>query len=151
MMKSQWIWRAMAEWEDAHDLEAKSKVSRVMREQLHLFTVFDLPIFINKFTHQCQLEQPECYESREAILKDYIVHLPDLFNKKHGIVVEIDGNWHFNTKKGVRTTNQRNEDYELAGIKLIWLTPEEVKQNDDDGLANMMLSQLINQRKYFVP
>jgi len=141
----------MREWEDAHDLDAKNKVSRVMRERLHLFTVFDKPLFISKVTHQVQLEQPDCYDSRESILKDYVVHLPDLFNKKHCIVVEIDGDWHFNTRKGVRQTNQRNEDYELAGIKLVWLTSAEVKDSEEYDLGNMILSQMINQRKYFVP
>lgn len=141
----------MTEWADAHDLEVKNRLATVMREKLHLYTVFDLPLFISKVTHQVQLEQPECYESREAVLKDYVVHLPDLFNKKHGIVWEIDGMWHFNSHKGVKQTNQRNEDYELAGIKLVWLTPAEVKRKDDDGLANLVLGQLVTQRKYFVP
>ena len=32
----------------------------------------------------------------------------------------MDGDFHFNTKKGVRLTEKRNQYYEYMGVKFFW-------------------------------
>jgi len=151
-MSKQWMWRAMSEWDDAHDSAAKEVVSRVLREELHIHTVFDRTIFINKSTGDWQVEHPEGYASKAELLVDWDVHIPDMFSLILGLAIEIDGDWHFNTAKGRKQTNKRNQNYDFAKIKLLWMTPKEIsKCENDDKLAGLILGLLDKPHLYFVP
>ena len=142
----------MAEWDSAHDSECKQILSRVLKDDLHIYTTFDQILFINKTTGAVTYEQPPECLSKEDVYANYEVHLPDLFSKPHALAVEIDGDWHFNTKKGIKQTNKRNEDYDFAKIKLLWMTPKEILDcKDDDAVAGLILGLLEKPHTYFVP
>lgn len=153
MMSKQWIWRAMKEWDDAHDLEAKGRLQRILKESLYIYTSLDTTIFINKSSAAVTLEQPTGYDSKEAILNDYFVHMPDLFSVAYPqLAVEIDGDWHFNTAKGIKQTNKRNENYDYAKIQLLWMTPKEIlKSKTDEILCGTILGLMDQPHNYFVP
>lgn len=151
-MKKQWIWRAMAEWTDAHDMQAKQKLQRVLRDELHIYTLFDPTVFIQKSSGTVTMEQPSGYESKADILRHFYVHMPDMFSRTHNLAIEIDGDWHFNSKKGVKQTNARNENYDFARIKLLWLTPKEILDSrSDEALTDLVLGLLAQPHTFFVP
>jgi hypothetical protein len=128
---------AMKKWssDDAHDWEAKKRVQDILRARWNYRCVFDRTIFIDKKTFEIHLYQPDGCTSKEDVRRKYEIFIPDIFIKtKQGYkIVELDGDFHFNTKKGVKRTNQRNEMYEYAGIKMIWFyTPKLMKMTIDE-------------------
>jgi len=148
----QWIWRAMSEWDNAHDLECKKIVSNCLRHELHIYTVIDQTIFIHKKSGNWQVEHPQGYTTKGELLVDWDVHMPDLFALMTGLAIEIDGDWHFNTAKGRKQTNKRNEHYDYAKIKLVWLTPKEIADcENDEKLAGLILGLMDHPHTYFVP
>ena len=75
-----------------------------------------------------------------------------VFRNIMSLEIEIEGNWHLNTKKGIKQTNKRNSDYEYAKIKLLWMTPKEILDaKSDDELAGLILGLLDKPHTYFVP
>jgi len=150
-MANQWIWRAMSEWQDAHDLEWKRNISKVLRDKLGLPSVFDQTIFIKRSGFLMWTDShPYGYKSKDALMRDWWVQNPDILVKRHNLVVEIDGDWHFNTKKGIKMTNARNDHYEQGGIKLVWLTSKECDCSPDE-LYEKIMGQLNKPRGYELP
>jgi very-short-patch-repair endonuclease len=88
------------------------------------------------------MEQPAGYETKEALWRDWEVFKPDLLFPIKNLIIEIDGDFHFNTKKGVRQTNKRNEFYEYAGIKLIWYEAKTLKAMSDAELFLDLVDRL---------
>jgi very-short-patch-repair endonuclease len=64
------------------------------------------------------------------------VHYPDLLIKNHKpvIAVEIDGPVHWENTKALKKTNERNLHYEAGGIKMLWLTKNDVLVKDQSDL-----------------
>jgi len=83
------------------------------------------------------------------------VRLPDLYSKQHKIAIEIDGNVHDLTARGMNQTTNRNEEYKSIGVKVIVIN-EQVREFYDltyeQYLAVYMegLNALTNMRREFV-
>ena len=58
------------------------------------------------------------------------------------LIIEIDGDFHFNTKKGVIQTNKRNQYYEYAGIRLIWYETKALNKMSDAELYLDLLDRV---------
>lgn len=116
--------RAMKNWDStsAHDEMPKIRVQEILRAKWDYRVTFDRTIFIDKGTFEVHLEQPKECLTRQEVLSKYYIHIPDIFVKtQHGYkIVELDGDVHFNSTKGVKNTNLRNEHYDYAGIKYVW-------------------------------
>lgn len=144
-MKKMWIHRAQKEWssDDGHDMNEKNRICELLRDNhIRHYPLLDQTIFINKQTFKWQMEQPKGYNSKEELWRDWEVFKPDLLFPTKNLIIEIDGLWHFNTKKGVKQTNKRNEYYEYTNIRLIWFTAEAVKEMSDGALYLSLLDQL---------
>jgi hypothetical protein len=141
----QWIHRAQKNWDstDGHDGEEKNRIAVILRNNnIRHYPLFDQVIFINKQTHLWVMQQPEGYTSKEELWRDYEIFKPDLFFPLKNLIIEIDGDFHFNTKKGVKQTNKRNEWYEYAGIKLIWYEAKALKAMSDAELFLDLVDRL---------
>jgi len=139
-MNKSFIHKAMKDWDssDGHDSEEKNRIALILRK-LRFYPVFDRTIFINKQNHTWTDEHPRGYNSKADLLRDYEVFIPDILIKKYNMIIELDGNFHFNTKKGVRQTNKRNEYYEYAGIRLIWFHSTMLKDLSDYDIARQIV------------
>jgi len=123
MSKKQWINHSMKNWDstDGHDWEEKNRMVNLLRTDLGLIGgLFDETIFVNKTTFKWQTTQPSVYENKEDLLRCWEIFKPDIIYKKHNLIIEMDGDFHFNTKKGVRQTEKRNQYYEYMGVKFVW-------------------------------
>jgi hypothetical protein len=144
-MKKQWIHRAQKEWDsnDGHDTMEKNRIATILRNNsIRHYPLFDQTIFINKQTHSWVKEQPKGYTSKEDLWRHWEVFKPDLLFPNKNLIIEIDGNFHFNTKKGIKQTNKRNEYYEYAGIRLIWYYADTLKEMSDAELFLSLVDQL---------
>ncbi len=143
--KKSFIHRAQKEWDstDGHDMTEKNRIAVILRDNnIRHYPLFDQTIFINKQTHNWQMEQPSGYTSKEDLWRDWETFKPDLLFPKKNLIIEIDGDWHFNTQKGVKQTNKRNEYYEYAKIRLIWFTAAQVKEWSDAELFLQLVDRL---------
>ena len=123
MSKKQFIGRATKNWssDDGHDWEEKNRMINLLRSELALQgALFDETIFVNKTTFKWQREQPKNYPTKEALLLCWEIFKPDIIYPKFNLIIEMDGDFHFNTKKGVKRTTQRNQYYEYAEFKFVW-------------------------------
>ena len=144
-MNKQWIHRAQRGWDstDGHDTGEKNRIATILRNtNIRHYPLFDETIFINKQTFKWVKEQPKGYSSKEDLLREWEVFKPDLFFPMKNLVIEIDGDFHFNTKKGVKQTNKRNEWYEYAGLKLIWYHAQTHKDMSDAQLLLDLVKKL---------
>ena len=144
-MNKQWIHRAQRGWDstDGHDTGEKNRIATILRNtNIRHYPLFDETIFINKQTFKWVKEQPKGYSSKEDLLREWEVFKPDLFFPMKNLVIEIDGDFHFNTKKGVKQTNKRNEWYEYAGLKLIWYHAQTLKDMSDAQLFLDLVNKL---------
>lgn len=139
-MSKSWIHKAMSDWDstDGHDMDDKNRIALILRK-LHFYSVFDRTIFINKQNHSWTDIHPKGYASKKDLLKDYEVFIPDILIKKYNMVIELDGSFHFNTKKGIKQTNKRNQYYEYAGIRLIWFYSDKLKDMSDYDIARQIV------------
>ena len=120
------IHAATKKMETEGDIDQKDRVRRLLQQYFDLYALQDETLFFDKQTgHQAYLNQRE-YGSKEEIFKKFHVHNPDLIIKSHRIVVEIDGDWHWKGNGAVKKTNERNQHYEQAGYRILWLTDKEV-------------------------
>ena len=143
--KKAFIHRAQKEWssDDGHDGREKNRIATILRNNaIRHYPLFDETIFISKQTHRWTKEHPKGYTSKEDLWRDYEIFKPDLLFPMKNMIIEIDGDWHFNTTKGVKQTNKRNEWYEYAGIKLIWFTAAAVKEMSDAELFLALVDRL---------
>ncbi len=141
MTKTSFIHKARKEMVNDYDTDEKDRVRKILREKFGLHALQDEHLFFDKETGEDKIL------GRESLTKDYIfkryhVHNPDLLVKDHRIIVEIDGDIHWKNAKVVKRTNARNEHYQTAGYKLIWLTRDEVRKKSDDELADMVLERM---------
>ena len=134
MKSKQWVHLAQKDWEDAHDWKEKNRLAYLIRENnLHFFPLFDQVIFINKTTFEWTKIHPNGFKSKEELLRQWEVFMPDMLYATKNLIVEIDGDWHFNTTKGVKQTKKRNQYYEYAGINLkVFVTKELNKMTDEE-------------------
>ncbi len=154
LIKKQWIHNAQKDWDstDGHDMNEKNRIAQILRDShIRHYPLFDQTIFINKQTFKWQQPQPKNhsdpndhkpYNSKEDLWRDWEVFMPDLLFPMKNLIIEIDGLWHFNTAKGVKQTNKRNEYYEYAGIRLIWFTAAQIKGWSDAELHKELTDRL---------
>lgn len=123
------------------DLNLKKNISTVLYKYFGLTTIFhEVYIGIHKrkryWVRDLTREQ---YDSN-----DFHIHHPDMLVTNHSppIIIEIDGDWHFLSRKGPKQTNERNQHYELGGIKLVWLTDKDA-DNNDTVLAGILAEKLL--------
>jgi len=143
--KKSWIHKAQKDWDsnDGHDLLQKNRICEILRDNhIRHYPLIDQTIFINKNTFSWQMEHPKGYRSKEDLWKDWEVFKPDLLFPQKNLIIELDGPFHFNTAKGVRQTNKRNQYYEYAGIRLIWYYTDKVKEMSDGTLYLDLLEKL---------
>jgi len=129
--KKSFIHRAQQDWTDAHDWQAKNRLSSILRDVYNIRCVFDRTIFINKITLEWTDIQPPGYHSKSEILKDWHIFMPDVLIKGiHPVIIELDGDWHFNSSKGIKQTNKRNGIYDFMDIRFVWFyTPHFMKKS----------------------
>ena len=141
--KKQWIHLAQKSWEDAKDSEQKNRLAWLIKKNhIHHFPLFDQTIFINNTDFAWTKEHPTGFNSKEELLRQWSVFMPDMFWATKNLILEIDGKFHFNTEKGVKQTKKRNQYYEYAGIKLVTMIPEEMDSMTDMALLQDLKSKL---------
>ena len=128
------IFNAIKKSESNVDFDDRANVQRVLRLQFGIPALMDEVIFISKSTGQVEVLNQKKFSSKEEIFKFYWVHCPDLKINifKFPFVVEIDGEVHWQTSKGINQTNERNYHYETAGIKMLWLTNKEAQSKPEE-------------------
>jgi len=123
-----------------YDTNEKDRVRRILLTDYGLHALQDELLFFDRVTgNDVYLNQER--QTKEYVFKKYFVHRPDLLVKDHRIIIEIDGDIHWQNSKAAKATNIRNEHYEAAGFRLIWLTRDEVRKLDD-----LILSKLMGRR-----
>jgi len=138
-----WIHLAQKEWRDAHDTKQKDRLAWIIRDNnLHHFPLFDETIFINKTTFHWTKIHPQIFHSKEELLLQWAVFMPDLLFPLRNLIIEIDGDWHTNTEKGVKQTKRRNDYYEYAGIKLITFVTKELDKMNDKELLQILKEKI---------
>ena len=143
--KKSFIHRAQKDWDstDGHDMNEKNRIAEVLRNnKIRHYPLFDQTIFIDKQTFKWTQTHPLGYTTKAELWRDWEVFMPDLLFTHKNLIIEVDGDWHFNTHKGVKQTNKRNEYYEYAGIRLIWFTAEQVKGWSDSKLYSELKDRL---------
>lgn len=134
--------KAMDNWDsnDPHDSEQKIRISNIIHDhRLDLHPLFDETIFIHKLSMIWTRTHPAGYESKQDMLREWEVFRPDVLFPEKNAIIELDGDWHFKTKKGVKQTNKRNEWYEYVGLDLTWYyTPDFDKMDDDSIIVDLV-------------
>ena len=113
----------MKNWDsnDPHDWQEKQRVVNIIRDRTGLIgAVYDETIFVHKQTFEWTTIQPKGFKSKEELMRTYEIFKPDILYKKHNLIIELDGDFHFETEKGVRQTQKRNQYYEYMGVKFAW-------------------------------
>ena len=139
--KKMWITKAMKDWEDGHDLDAKNRIANLIRKNnIHHFPLFDETIFINKNNFSWTRQHPTGFNTKEELSRQWAVFMPDMLYYTKNLIIEIDGDFHRNTQKGIKQTKRRNQYYEYAGIRLITLIPNEIKKMSDEELITLLMN-----------
>jgi len=136
LSNAQWRNEARKKQEGESDLFQKNKVARIVRNYFGLPCIFhDCSLAIHKKQHWYAQALNESQFHSGAFWR----HKPDLIvpSSKPLIVIEIDGDVHWQNKKSIENTNKRNDHYEQAGFRFIWLTSREV-DNTDEMLLNIL-------------
>jgi len=142
-LSKKWIRQAQKEWTDAHDTKQKDRLAWIIKgNNLHHFPLFDETIFINKTTFEWTKIHPVGFKSKEELLLKWAVFMPDMLFPLRNMIIEIDGEWHTNTEKGVKQTKRRNQHYEYAGIKLITFITKELNKMSDKKLLEVLRSRI---------
>jgi len=141
LVKTQWIHKARKEMVNDYDTDEKDRVRKILYTDFGLHALQDEILFFDRETGM-DVFLTESTQSKDYVFKKFFVHRPDLLIKDHRIIVEIDGDIHWQNSKVVKATNARNEHYETAGFKLIWLTRDEVRKLNDDELSNLIKTRL---------
>lgn len=125
--------KANRERSGEQDIDAKFEVAKILREKWCILTVTGVTLDISEGK----------------------VRLPDLYSKQHKIAIEIDGNVHDLTARGMNQTTNRNEEYKSIGVKVIVIN-EQIREFYDltyeQYLAVYMegLNALTNMKREFV-
>ena len=143
MSSKQFINKSMKNWDssDPHDWSEKMKVSTVLKEVFHYYCVYDRTLFVDKYNFTFSDKHPQIL-TKEEIQQKYWIFKPDIWIKSHNTIIEIDGLFHFNTAKGIKQTNHRNEIYEYMGVKFVWFTTEFVKTAEMNDIYQQLKARL---------
>jgi len=135
----------MKEWDstDAHDNKQKDRLAWIIKKnKLHHFPLFDQTIFIHNNTFHWTKEFPTGYKTKEIFLTQWSPFKPDMLFPLRNLIIEIDGDWHTNTAKGVKQTKRRNQYYEYAGIKLITFVTKELDKMSDKKVLELLKQKI---------
>lgn len=129
-MKTSFIHKARREQEGEADLEQKQRISTILNHHFGFACIFhDLTLGIHKIEkwHTRELTQEQMESG------DFYLHKPDMIvtNSSPIIIVEIDGDVHWQSSRAVKRTNLRNEHYESSRLRFLWLTTQEVDNTDE--------------------
>ena len=97
--------KANRERSGEQDIDAKFEDAKILREKWSILTVTGMTLDVG----------------------DDNIRLPDLYSKQHKIAIEIDGNIHDLTARGVHQTLHRNAEYKSIGVKVIVIN-EQVRE-----------------------
>ncbi len=145
MQNKSFIHKAQKDWDstDGHDTNEKNRIALILREPtLRHFPLFDQVIFIHKTNFKLKMKQPTGYKSKEDLWGDWETFKPDMFFPLKNLIIEIDGEWHFNTEKGVKQTKKRNQYYEYAGVRFFWYYTPDLKKMTDEELRQDLIKKL---------
>ena len=136
MKSKSFIQYAMKNWDsnDAHDNVQKNRLQKILKKHFNLSCLFDSTIFISKHNFTWSVVQPN--DTKEEILKNYYIHKPDILIKNPPIIIELDGFFHFNTKKGVNQTQLRNQNYSNMNVKFISFFTNQFNKITDVEIVN---------------
>lgn len=141
MSSKQFINKAMKDWDssDGHDNAQKNRIARLLQDKhLRHYPLFDQTIFINNNDFQWTKTQPQGFISKEELLRQWRPFRPDLLFPLKNLIIEIDGDFHTNTTKGVKQTKLRDQYYEYAGIKLVKFVASELNKMSDEELLQIL-------------
>jgi very-short-patch-repair endonuclease len=144
-----WIHRDRRERYNDYDIDEKFRMIYLLKKYFKLTAVTDEVLFFDRTTHKRVFVDQSKYESKQELVRHYHVHYPDLVVKNHKpvIAVEIDGPVHWQNTKALKRTNERNLHYEDGGIKILWLTKDDVLVKDQSDLILNVAGKLgINPR-----
>lgn len=133
----------MKNWDsnDAHDSVEKNRLQKILKDYFKCYCLFDRVIFISKYDYTWTDIQPN--GTKEEIYKKYYIHIPDILIKiPYPIIIELDGDFHFNTKKGITQTRNRNEIYNFMDIKFISFYTKTFNKMSDYTLVNKIKTYL---------
>lgn len=150
MVKTQWIHKARKDMVNDYDTNEKDRVRQILRKDFGLHALQDETLFFDRETGEDKFLAPKSL-TKEYVFKKYHVHRPDLIVKDHRIIIEIDGDIHWQNSKAAKATNARNEHYEEAGFKLIWLSRDEVRKLPDWQLSELMMTRLHQPERIILP
>ncbi len=127
------------------DFDNKALVQTMLSQDFGIPSLQGEVLFINRDTGNLEFVNQAKFKSKEEIFEKYFVHFPDLIIKvfKVPIVVEIDGDVHWKNDKAIRRTNERNEHYDMAKIKMLWLTRKEVESKNLLNILHCRLSEIL--------
>jgi len=150
MVKTSFIHKARKEMVNDFDTDEKNRVRKILRKDFGLHALQDETLFFDRETGR-DVFLPPISLTKDYVFKKYFVHRPDLIVKDHRIIIEIDGDVHWQNSKAAKNTNLRNEHYEAAGFKLIWLTRDEVKKLSEEQLSELMMIRLHQPERIIMP
>jgi len=143
LSKNMWVHHAQKEWTDAHDTKQKDRLAWIIRDnKLHHFPLFDETIFIHKTKFEGTKIHPTGIKRKEELKRVWEPFMPDMLFPLRNLIIEIDGDWHTNTEKGVKQTKRRNQYYEYAGIKLITFITKELNKMSDKKLLELLKEKI---------
>lgn len=122
------------------DIHEKVRVAGILKREFDFNMLYDEVIFIDKKDYKL-VKGPDI-KSKEDGFRRFFIHNPDGWVRSKEVAIEIDGTFHTESPKGIKQTNERNEHYDKAKLKYIWLTKKEVLECDEDTLANRIAVQL---------
>jgi very-short-patch-repair endonuclease len=127
------------------DFDNKALVQTMLSQNFGIPSLQGEVLFINRNTGNLDFVNQSKFKSKEEIFEKYFVHFPDLIIKvfKVTVVVEIDGDVHWQNNRAIKRTNERNEHYELANIKMLWLTRKEVESKNLLNILHCRLSKIL--------
>lgn len=143
MNSKSFIHHAMKQWDcnDAHDSIEKNRLQKILKKHFNYYCLFDRTIFISKYNYTWTDIQPN-YNKKE-IYKKYHIHKPDILIKiPFNIIIELDGDFHFNTKKGITQTKLRNKIYNSMNVKFISFSTKQFNKMSDIELISKIKSYL---------
>lgn len=137
MSKKQWTNHAMKSWGSANDEMPKDRIQRLLHT-LGIGVVFDETIFINKLDFTYTNIQPKA-KSKAEIWSKYEIQVPDIISLEDKVIVELDGDVHTDTAKGVKRTKFRNGLYRNMDVRFIQFNTKEMMSQDDETVLQQLL------------
>jgi len=112
----------MKNWDptDAHDWKAKNRIQKICHS-MGIHGRFDRDIMIDRRNFSVWTEVPDHVTGISELFQLFMCFKPDFSAKTtehpYLAIIELDGDFHYSTGKGVKQTRLRNQAYDNAGIR----------------------------------